>query len=98
MLGEPDPVAEQRTLGERRGGVDRQHGDRAFALALELGERTEQRRLADSGRAGETDHRGAAGVRIDLADQLPALGVVVLDQRDRPGESPLVAVEQALGE
>ena len=38
------------------------------------------------------------GVRIDLADERPALGVVVLDERDRPRERALVAREQALGE
>jgi hypothetical protein len=37
-------------------------------------------------------------VRIDLADDLPALGVVVLDEADRAGERALVAFEQALGE
>jgi hypothetical protein len=30
----------------------------------------------------EPDYRGPAGLRIDLADQLPALGIVVLHQRD----------------
>jgi hypothetical protein len=37
-------------------------------------------------------------VRVDLAHELPALGVVVLDQGDRTGERALVAGEQALGE
>ena len=38
------------------------------------------------------------GVRVDLADQLPALRAVVLDERDRARERAAVAVEQALGE
>ena len=54
--------------------------------------------LPTPGRPGEADDRGPARVRVDLADELPALGVVVLDQRDRPRQRALVAVEQALGE
>ena len=38
------------------------------------------------------------GVRVDLANQLPAGRIVVLDQRDRAGERAAVAVEQTLGE
>jgi hypothetical protein len=37
-------------------------------------------------------------VRVDLADEIPALGLVVLDERDRAREGAPVAVEQALGE
>ena len=37
-------------------------------------------------------------LRIDLAHERPALGVVVLDQRDRARQRALVAREQALGE
>ena len=44
------------------------------------------------------DDRGPPGPRIHLADERPALGVVVLDQRDRARERTLVAREQALGE
>ena len=39
-----------------------------------------------------------AGLRVDLADERPALGVVVLDQRDAARQRALVAGEQALGE
>ena len=48
VLGEPDPVAEQRALGERARGVDRQHADLALARAGVLDERTDQRALADA--------------------------------------------------
>ena len=40
--------------------------------------------------------RRVAGVRIDLAHELPALGAIVLDERDRARERAAVAVEQAL--
>jgi hypothetical protein len=35
-------------------------------------------------------------VRVDLADERPALGVVVLDERDRARQRTLVAGKQAL--
>ena len=99
VVGEADPVAEQGALGERRRGVDREHGDRPLPLALELRDRV---------RAASTCRRpggpvkpmigGPPGLRIDLADELPALGIVVLDERDRPRQRAPVAVEQALGE
>ena len=54
--------------------------------------------LPTPGGPGEADDLGPAGVRVDLADELPALGAVVLDERDRARERATVAVEQALGE
>ncbi len=98
VLGEADAVAQQRALGERRGGVDRQHADAAPRFAARLRERADQRRLADAGRPGEADDGGLARVGIDLLDQLPALRAVVLDERDRARQRAAVAVEQALRE
>ena len=63
-----------------------------------LDERADDRRLADARRPREADHRGAAGVRVDAPHELPALGVVVLDQRDRARERTLVAREKRLGQ
>ena len=62
------------------------------------GQRTDQRRLADARGSGEPKDRRLAGVGEDLANEVPASGVVVLDERDRAGEGPAVAVEQASGE
>ena len=99
VVGQADAVAQQRAVGERRRRVDRQHRDlRGPAVAAELRQRADERRLAGAGRAGEADDRGAARVRVDLADELPARRVVVLDERDGPRQRALVAVEQALGE
>jgi hypothetical protein len=98
VVGQPDAVAEQRTLGERRAGVDREHGHLALALARLLDQAADQRGLADAGRAGEADDRRLSGLRVYLADERPALGVVVLDERDGSGEGSFVAGEQALGE
>ena len=72
--------------------------DLALGGAAQLRQRADQRRLADAGRAGEADDRRLPGVRVDLAHELPALRVVVLDERDRARQRALVAAEQALGE
>jgi hypothetical protein len=98
VLGQADAVAENRALRERRRGVDRQHGDLAVLRAPELRERPDQRGLAGARRAGQADDRGAARLRIDLADDRVALGILVLHERDRTGQRAAVAVEQALGE
>ena len=98
VLGEPDPVAEQRAVGERRGRIDRQHRDLAIRGAAQLGQRADERRLAGPGRAGQPDDARVAGVREDLAYELPARGVVGLDQGDGPGQRALVAAQQALGD
>ena len=58
----------------------------------------DQRGLADPGRAREAHNRRLARLRIDLAHERPALGIVVLHQRDRPRQRTLVAGEQRLGQ
>ena len=54
--------------------------------------------LPTPGGPGEAHDGGAAGMRIDLAHELPALRTVVLDERDRTRQRATVAGEQALGE
>jgi hypothetical protein len=98
VLARADAVAEQRALCERRRGVDRQHADRAVPRALELRQRAEQRRLANAGRSREPDDHRLPGARVDLADELPPVRVVVLDQRDAARERALVAVHEALSQ
>ena len=98
VLGQPDAVAEQRAAAERRGGVDREHRDLAVVAPAQLDQRADQRRLPGAGRAREADDGGRARVRVDLAHERPALGVVVLDQRDAARQRALVAGEESLGE
>ena len=98
VVREADAVAEQRPLGEGRAGVDRQHGHLAVASARVLDQAADERRLADPGRPREAHNRGVPRVRIDLANERPALGIVVLDQRDRARQGTLVAGKHALGE
>src|SRR5262245_28938632 len=74
------------------------NGDLAVLHALVADQRADQGRLAGAGRPREADHGGVAGARIDLAHEVPALGVVVLDERDGARQRPLVPVEQSLGE
>ena len=59
VVGQPDAVAEQRAVRERRGRVDRQHGDLAVLLAAQLGQRADQRRLARA-RARRSARRSTA--------------------------------------
>ena len=58
VLGQPDPVTEQGTLGERTRRVDREHCDLAVLLPELLGQGTDQGALANPGRAGETRRCG----------------------------------------
>ena len=80
VLGQPDAVAEQRAVGERRGGIDREDADLPVLGAAGARQRRDQRRLAGAGRAGEAHEHRLAGVRIDLLDDLPAAA----DRRSRP--------------
>jgi hypothetical protein len=98
VLGQPDPVAEQRPMRERRGRVDREDADGSAGFARRLRERADQGGLADARRSGETHDRRLARVGIYLLDELPTLRPVVLDERDRACQRAAVAVEQALRE
>ena len=91
-------LASQGALGERAGGVDREHAHLALVRARVPDERADQSALAHPGRSGETDVARVAGLRIDGPDQLPAGRVIVLHERDAAGERPLVSRHQALGE
>src|SRR5438132_4950668 len=91
VVGQADPVAEERSLRERARGVDRDHADGAARLADVADERADQRRLADSGWPGHADRVGLSGLGIELTDDLVGERLGVLDQRDRAGERPPVA-------
>ena len=42
VVGQTDPIAEQRALREGRGWIDREHADAATLLAPQRGERADQ--------------------------------------------------------
>ena len=96
VLGQPDPVAQQRAAAEGRRGIDRQHRDLAVLRPLVADQRADQRGLARARRTGEADDRGVAGPRIDLLHQRPPVRLVVLDQRDATRQRALVAVQEPL--
>ena len=54
-------------------------------------ERADEARLPDPGRAGDADDRGAARLRIELADERVRERVAVLDERDRACERTAIA-------
>src|SRR5205085_4644666 len=98
MVGEPDPVAEERALAERARGVDRDHADGAAVAAQVPDERADQARLPDARRPRDADDVRAAGLRIELADEVGGERLAVLDERDRPRERAPVARPDALRE
>ena len=98
MVGEADPVAEERALRERARGIDRDHAHGAVVFAHVADERADQRRLADPGRAGDPDGVGAAGLRVELLDHLVGERLGVLNEGDCARERPLVTGANACSE
>jgi hypothetical protein len=98
VIGEPDPVAEHRSLRERARGIDRQDPDVAIRLPELRREGPDQGALADPGRPGHADDPRPARVGEELGDQRVPLRVAILDQADRPRQGSLVARDDALGE
>ena len=95
VIGEPDPVAEQRSAREGARGIDRDHPHRQVERANVRDQRTDQRRLADAGRPRDPDREGRAGRRIQLLEHGQGAGVSALDQRDRPRHGSPVARSHA---
>src|SRR6185312_12661700 len=98
VVGEPDAVAEQRPPRERAGGIDRHHAD-LLALRPQVGDDArDQARLPHTGRPGEPDDGGLAGLRVELAHELVGQRVAVLDERDRPRHRTHIAAADPLDE
>ena len=95
MIGEPDPVAEQRPLREGARRIDRDDADRLAEPAHVLDERGDQARLPHAGRSGEPDGVRAARRRVELAHELVRHRVAILDERDRARERRGVALADA---
>src|SRR5207247_11121806 len=98
MVGEPDAIAEQRALRKRARRIDRDHADALLPAAHVADERADQRRLADTRRACDSDAVRASRVGINLADEVVRERVAILDERDRTPEGSLVAGAHAGGE
>ena len=95
VIGEPDPVAEQRSPREGARRVDRDHPHRQVERANVRDQRADQRRLADAGRPRDPDREGRAGRRIQLLEHGQGARGSALDQRDRPRDGSPVAGSHA---
>src|SRR4029079_14855594 len=95
---EPDPVAEERALGEGARGVDGDDADRRLALPHVAGERADQGRLAHARRPRDADDESRARLGVEDADELVRERIAVLDQRDRTSERAPVAAADTVGE
>ena len=98
VIGEPDPVTEQRSVRERARRVDRDHPDGQLLLADVANERADQGRLADAGRPGHADRVRPPRLRVDVPDDLVRERVGVLDEGDRARQRTRVAGADARGE
>ena len=98
VVGEPNPVSEQRPTGERARGIDRDDTDRRTRLTHVRDERRDEARLADSRRSGDADDGCPSRVRIELPDEPKGQRVPVLHERDRAGERPAVGSAHAFDE
>src|SRR5918999_2927155 len=98
MVGETDPVAEQRALREGARGIDGNHADGRVPLAYIAKQRADEARLADTRRAGDADDVRPPRLGVELADEVVGERVRALDQRDRTRERATLpgthAVEQ----
>ena len=72
MLGQADAVAKDGAVRERRRRIDRQDADPAVLRAARPGQRADERRLADAGRAvlGRTRVDGAVALKLTLLNPL----------------------------
>ena len=92
------PVAQQRAAGERAGGIDGDDADGVVVLPVAARQRVDQGRLAGARRAGDADHVGAAGVRIERRQHCRRIGSAVFHQGDGAGQCAAVAREQCVDE
>src|SRR6266536_209220 len=98
VVGEPDPVAEQRPLREGARGIDRDDADARAVGAHVPDERRDEARLADAWRAGEAHGVRLSRLGIEVGDDVVGERVAVLDERDRTRERATVALADTGGE
>src|SRR4030095_9768463 len=100
VTGEPNPVAEQGSLRERAGWIDRDDAHRLILGPDVTDKGADQARLSDPRWPGDPDRVGVSRFRIQLADELIRERVGVLHERDRTGQgspvAPANAVDQRL--
>ena len=87
-----DPVAEDRPAGERRRGVDSEHGDLLAEGPQVAHERRRERALAGARRAGHTERVGLPGQRRRQPADLAGVLAAALDERQQTGLGRAVTV------
>jgi hypothetical protein len=87
----PDAIAEDRAARVRARRVHRDDADGRALRPQMRREPIDQRRLARARRSRHTEHVGAAGVRVDRADDVGDVRQPVLDARDQAGQRQPIA-------
>ena len=88
-------VAQNRSARVRAGRVDRDDADGLIFLAIVLGQLIDQRALARSGSASQTDDPRLARMRKERLEQIRPAGSAVLDGRDGASQRAGVAGAEA---
>ena len=98
MISKPNPIPEDRTVGVWAAGIDSDDGYFARAAAQFADEVGDEGAFAGTGRAGDADDVGLAGVEMEFGEVATGDGHVVFDECDHAGEGAAVAIEQAFNE
>ncbi len=91
MILHADAVAQNRSAGVRTGRVHGDDADGLVVLAVVLGQLVDQRALAGSRRARQTENARMAGVGEESLEQFRPAGAAILDGGDGAGEGAGVA-------
>src|SRR5919201_6980423 len=96
--GHPDPIAQDRPARERTARIDGYHSHRLLAIPDHLHQCIGQRALSRTGRSGQANQVGVAGMRLQLGDQIAGLGITIFCQADGPRQRPDIAGTQGAGQ
>ena len=91
VVGEPDAIAEQGAVRERRRRIDGDDSDGSLLAAHVAHEPGDQRRLSDSRWPRDPDCIRVSRLRIEVTHDVVGEGVTVLDERDRTRQRAFVA-------
>ena len=83
-------IAENGAAAERAGRIDRDDAD-GSRRSDRRNQAIDQRALAGAGRSGDADVLRAAGIGVELTNEVCAGGRLVLNERNRAGERPRVS-------
>src|SRR5207249_205055 len=98
VVGEPDPVTEQRAAREGARGVDRDDPDCRSGRAHVRDERGDERGFPHTRRSRDPYHGRLPRLRIEIAHERIAERVPVLHESDRARKSTLLPCAHACGQ